>query len=73
MPLPMKQATIVIAWPQGYYLLHKWLQGYAYRYEFGIEIFVMAGLGTLLIALFAVSLHTVKAAWSNPLESIRHE
>lgn len=63
----------VIAWPLGYYLLHKWLQGYAYRSGFGIEIFVMAGLGTLLIALFAVGLHTVKAAWSNPLESIRHE
>ncbi len=63
----------VIAWPLGYYFLHKWLQGYAYRSGFGIEIFVMAGLGTLLIALFAVGLHTVKAAWSNPLDSIRHE
>jgi putative ABC transport system permease protein len=63
----------VIAWPLGYYFLQKWLQGYAYRCGFGIEIFVMAGLGTLLIALLAVGLHTVKAAWSNPLESIRYE
>ncbi|MCJ7582982.1 MAG: ABC transporter permease [Candidatus Aminicenantes bacterium] len=63
----------VLAWPLGYYFLHKWLQGYAYRSGFGIEIFIMAGLGTLLIALFAVGLHTVKAAWSNPLESIRYE
>ena len=63
----------VIAWPLGYYFLQKWLQGYAYRSGFGIEIFVMAGLGTLLIALFAVGLHTVKAAWSNPLDSIRYE
>jgi len=53
--------------------LHKWLQGYAYRSGFGIEIFIMAGLGTLLIALFAVGLHAVKAAWSNPLDSIRYE
>ena len=63
----------VLAWPLGYYFLHKWLQGYAYRTGLGIEIFIMAGLGTLLIALFAVGLHTVKAAWSNPLESIRYE
>jgi len=63
----------VLAWPLGYYFLHKWLQGYAYRAGFGIEIFIMAGLGTLLIALFAIGLHTVKAAWSNPLESIRYE
>jgi len=63
----------VIAWPLGYYFLQRWLQGYAYRCAFGIEIFMLAGLGTLLIALFAVGLHTVKAAWSNPLESIRYE
>jgi len=63
----------VIAWPLGYYLLQKWLQGYAYRCGFGIDVFILAGLGTLLIALFAVGLHTVKAAWSNPLESIRYE
>jgi putative ABC transport system permease protein len=63
----------LIAWPLGYYFLQKWLQGYAYRCGFGIEIFVLAGLGTLLIALFAVGLHTVRSAWSNPLESIRYE
>jgi len=63
----------VIAWPLGYYFLQRWLQSYAYRCAFGIEIFMLAGLGTLLIALFAVGLHTVKAAWSNPLESIRYE
>jgi len=63
----------VLAWPIGYYLLHRWLQGYAYRTGFGIGIFIMAGLGTFMIALFAVGLHTIKAAWSNPLESIRYE
>ena len=63
----------VIAWPMGYYFLQKWLQGYAYRCSFGIDVFILAGLGTLLIALFAVGLHTVRAAWSNPLESIRYE
>jgi len=63
----------VIAWPVGYHFLHKWLQGYAYRCSFGIDVFVIAGIGTLLIALLAVGLHTVRAAWSNPLESIRYE
>jgi len=63
----------VIAWPLGYYFLKKWLQGYAYRCNFGLDVFILAGFGTVLIALFAVGLHTVKAAWSNPLESIRYE
>ena len=52
----------IIAWPIGYYFLHQWLQGDAYRRAFGIEFFVLAALGSLLIALLAVGLNTVKAA-----------
>ncbi len=63
----------VIAWPVGYHFLHKWLQGYAYRCGFGVDVFILAGIGTLLIAFIAVGLHTVRAAWSNPLESIHYE
>ncbi|MGD8535293.1 MAG: ABC transporter permease [Candidatus Aminicenantes bacterium] len=63
----------VIAWPLGYYLLHRWLQAYAYRCSFGIEIFVLAGLAALLIATAAVSLHTVRASLANPVQSIRYE
>jgi putative ABC transport system permease protein len=63
----------IIAWPLGYYFLHKWLRGYAYHCGFGIEIFLLAGMTTLLIAFTAVGLHTVRAAWASPLESIRYE
>lgn len=63
----------VIAWPLGYYLLQRWLQGYAYRCAFGIEIFILAGLATLLIALAAVGLQTVRASLANPVDSIRYE
>jgi putative ABC transport system permease protein len=63
----------VIAWPLGYYLLHRWLQAYAYRCSLGIEIFVLAGLAALLIAAAAVGLHTVRASLANPVKSIRYE
>ncbi len=63
----------ILAWPVAYVLLRRWLQNYAYRCPFGIEVFAMAGLGSLLIAMLAVGLHTVRAAWANPLESIRYE
>jgi len=63
----------VIAWPLGYYLLHRWLQAYAYRCSFGIEIFILAGLAALLIAAAAVGLHTVRASLASPVQSIRYE
>jgi len=63
----------VIAWPLGYFFMRNWLQEYAYRTSFGIEIFGLAGLGTILLALLVVGLQTVKAALANPLESIKYE
>ena len=63
----------VIAWPLGYYLLHRWLEAYAYRCSFGIEIFILAGLAALLIAAAAVGLHTVRASLASPVKSIRYE
>ncbi len=63
----------LLAWPVGYLMLRRWLQNYAYRCELGLEIFVLAGLGSLFVAGLAVGLHTVRAAWANPLESIRYE
>jgi putative ABC transport system permease protein len=63
----------VAAWPIGYSFLRRWLQSYAYHCPLGIEIFVLAGLGTFLIALTAVGLHTIRAARLNPVESLRYE
>jgi putative ABC transport system permease protein len=63
----------ILAWPLAYVFLRRWLQNFAYRSSLGIDVFVLAGLGSLLIAVLAVGLHTVKAASANPLESIRYE
>jgi putative ABC transport system permease protein len=62
-----------VAWPLGYYLMHKWLQGYAYRCPLGVDTFLLSGLTALLIALITVSIQTIKASWTSPLETINHE
>lgn len=63
----------LIAWPLGYYFLRRWLQAYAYRCPFGLETFLLAGLATLLIALTAVGLQTVRASLADPVVSLRYE
>ena len=45
----------------------------ARRCTFGIGVFFLAGLGTLLIAAAAVGLHTVRASLADPVASIRYE
>ncbi len=63
----------VIAWPIAWWAMHNWLQNYAYKAELGWWIFVLAGLATLLIALFTVSLQAVRSAVANPVTSLRSE
>ncbi len=63
----------VIAWPLAYYAMHQVLQDYAFRIPIDIWIFLLAGSFTLLIALLTVSRQAIKAAFANPVESLRYE
>lgn len=62
-----------IAWPVGYYVMHRWLAGFAYRVSFPVWIFPIVGAISVVIALLTVSSQTFLAARKNPVESIRYE
>ncbi len=63
----------LIAWPIAYYVMFRWLQGFAYRINLGIGTFILAALIALGIAVITVSYQSLKAAWTNPIEAIRYE
>ena len=63
----------VIAWPVGYYLAQKWLEGFAYQNPIDLWSFLAAGLIALGIALLTVITQTYWAARANPVESLRYE
>jgi putative ABC transport system permease protein len=63
--------AMVIASPIAYYLIHQWLQGFAYRVNISWWLFVMAGMAAILIALVTISYQAVKAALANPVKSLR--
>lgn len=63
----------VIAIPVAWYLMSRWLEGFAYRITISWWIFVLAGIAALLIALFTISFQAVKAAITNPVKSLRSE
>ena len=63
----------VISWPLAWWVMNKWLQDFAYRINISWWIFLLAGLAALLIALITVSFKAIKAALSNPVESLRTE
>lgn len=63
----------IIAWPVGYYMMFRWLMGFAYRISFPWWIFPAVGAITICIALVTVSRQSFLAARKNPVESIRYE
>lgn len=63
----------VITFPIAWWAMHKWLQDFAYRITINWWVYLVAGLIALLIALLTVSFQTVKAALSNPVQSLRAE
>jgi putative ABC transport system permease protein len=63
----------IIAWPIAMVAARKWLEQFAYRIDIGLWMFVVAALLSLVIAATIVSWHTVRAALSDPVDSIRYE
>jgi putative ABC transport system permease protein len=66
-------AANLIAWPLGYWVMNRWLQGFAFRTSLSIWIFLASGLAALAIAALTVSFQVAKAALANPAESLKYE
>lgn len=56
-----------------WYIMNKWLQGFAYRTELNLWIFALAGLLTVATTFLTVSWQSWRAATSNPVEALRYE
>jgi len=65
--------AIIIASPIAFHFMSLWLQNFAYRINIGWWIFLSAGGLGLAVALLTVSYQSIKAALSNPVESLRYE
>ncbi len=65
--------AIAIASPLAYLLMTQWLQGFAYRVEISIWTFAIAALSALAIAFLTVSVQSIKAALTNPAQTLKSE
>jgi len=65
--------SMLISMPLSYYCMHQWLQNYVLHTGLSAWIFVVAGVGLLLVTLATVSFQAVRAALMNPVRSLRSE
>jgi len=65
--------AFILTIPLATILLNNWLADFAYRINLGVMVFLVALLGTLFVAIAAISLQTARAALANPIKSMRYE
>jgi putative ABC transport system permease protein len=63
----------IVGWPIAYYALNQWLQNFAYRTTINPGIFILSAFLTLMISLGTLSFQTIRAALTNPVDSLRYE
>lgn len=62
-----------ISFPLAYWAMHNWLQGFAYKIQINVLVFVIAGGLALLIALATITFQILKVARVNPVEVLKNE
>jgi len=65
--------AFLIAAPLAYYLMHQWLNNFTFRIDLGLGFFILAIIGSILIAWITVGYKAIRAAIANPVKSLRTE
>jgi len=65
--------AFLIAAPVAYYIMHNWLESFAYQVNIGAGIFIVAILSSFLIAAITIAYQAIRAAIANPVKSLRTE
>jgi putative ABC transport system permease protein len=65
--------SIIIAIPLAWYAAYKWLQDFAFKIEISVWTFVLASTLSIIIALITVCFQALRAAYANPIKSLRAE
>ncbi len=63
----------LFAWPVSYYALNKWMHNFYYRSRVDLWIFIVSGAITLTLAMLTICYKSIKAATTNPVDSLRNE
>jgi len=65
--------SFIVACPVSWFIMHKWLENFAYKTELSWWVFVLAGIIALGIAVLTVNFQTWWAATRNPIDALRYE
>jgi putative ABC transport system permease protein len=65
--------SLVIAWPLVYWVMLRWLQSFASRMSWSMLLLLLPLILLVLVTFTSMSFTVIKAARSNPVDSIKYE
>lgn len=65
--------SFVLATPIAWYIMQQWLQDFVYRTDITWDVFIVSGVGALIVAVSTVSYQAVKAALENPVKNLKSD
>ena len=65
--------AFLMAVPVAYFGLDRWLDNFAYRTDIGFEVFLTAGLCSMIITFITTGYQALRAASTNPVNTIRND
>jgi putative ABC transport system permease protein len=65
--------AILIATPIAWLVMNQWLEGFPYRIEIQLWMFVIVALTAFVISMLTIAVNTIRAAMQNPVNSLRAE
>lgn len=65
--------SFLLAAPLAWYIMQSWLANFPYRVGTDVMVYGISALVVLLLTCATVAYHALRTAWSDPIESIRHE
>jgi len=71
--LSLVALAFLLATPVAWYVMHQWLQDFANRIDIEWWVFALAGVLALFIAMLTVCFQSIKAAFANPVDTLRNE
>ena len=63
--------AFVLSVPVAWWLGNEWLQEFVYRVEMGVGLFVVSGALSFLVAGLTVGHQAMRAALTNPVDTLR--
>jgi putative ABC transport system permease protein len=65
--------SIILACPLAWWIMHRWLDDFAYKTPISWTVFILTIISTIAITLVTISFQAIRAGLANPVKSLKAE